>query len=128
MSITTSVEGARRWVVTRAPGLVTYAELQEHLDQEEALRAVGDPEVFDATGATTDLTGAQVEALVRRGHAMLWRGAVGPTAFVADGDLAFGMARMYQPLAASDAVVVGVCRDTADAERWLADAAGARPG
>jgi hypothetical protein len=50
---------------------------------------------------------------------MLRRGGVGPTAVVADTDVFYGMARMYQLLAEFDGIAVGVFRDVAEAERWL---------
>jgi 2-hydroxychromene-2-carboxylate isomerase len=110
----------RTWVVTRATGAITYAEIDAHLDEEERARAIGEPELLDATGATTDLSVDQVRALVHRAHRMLRRGAVGPTAVVADQDVLFGMARMYQLLAELDGISVSVFRDAEDAERWLA--------
>jgi hypothetical protein len=110
---------SKGWVVTRATGTVTYAEIDAHLDEEERTRAAGAPELFDARGATTDITTDQVRALVRRADAMLRRGGVGPTAVVADTDVFYGMARMYQLLAELDGIAVGVFRHVAEGERWL---------
>jgi 2-hydroxychromene-2-carboxylate isomerase len=121
MSITMQAAPAREWVLTRATGRVTYAEIAAHLDEEERARAVHEPELFDATGATTDITATQVRALVHRADAMLRRGGVGPTAIVADDAVFFGMARMYELLAELDGIAVAVFRDVAAAERWLAE-------
>jgi hypothetical protein len=121
MPITIDRDPAHGWLLTQARGVVTYAELAAHLNEEEALRVQSDPELFDATGASTDITTAQVKTLVDRANTMLRNGSVGPTAFVANDDVAFGMARMYQLLAEPDGIVVGVFRDRGDAERWLAD-------
>ena len=93
--------------------------MQDHLTQEDDLRAVGYPELFDATGASTILTSDQVRTLVRRTHDLVRRGPFGPTAIVATNDMLFGMARMYEILAETDGVSVGVFRTLADADRWL---------
>jgi hypothetical protein len=121
MPITIQAAPAHGWLRTRATGRVSYAEIAAHLDEEERARAGDEPELFDATGATTDITAAQVRALVRRADAMLRRGGVGPTAIVADDAVFFGMARMYELLAELDGIAVAVFRDVAAAERWLAE-------
>jgi hypothetical protein len=130
MPISTETDDARGWVMTRTVGDVTLPELQAHLDEEERLRALGRPELIDAIGATTDVTSAQVRTLVHNANAILHGGAVGPTAIVADDDVAFGMARMYQLLAELDGISVGVFRNRADAKCWLSivDGAAAAPG
>ena len=125
MPISIQATAARGWLVTRATGRVTFAEIVAHLDEEERARAADEPELFDATGATTDVTAEQVRALVRRADVMLRRGGVGPTAIVADDDVFFGMARMYELLAELDGIAVAVFRDVAPAERWLAQCAAA---
>ncbi len=119
MPIAMRIDGAGRRVNTRAEGLVTYAELSEHLDERERHGPTDVPELFDATGATTDLSGDQVRALVRRVDALLRRKGAGPRAIVADNDVCFGMARMYQLLAEPEGIAVGVFRTVAAAERWL---------
>src|SRR5262245_42059382 len=49
------VDRVRQRMVTHADGLVTYADLNEHLDAEERERGLGLPELIDASGAFTDL-------------------------------------------------------------------------
>lgn len=120
MPITIQMDPPRRRMHARAVGLVSFQEIDEYLDEEERLRAAAEPELFDATGATTDLTAAQVQTLVRRADRLLRRRGVGPTAIVADNDICYGMARMYQILADLDGIAVGVFRTVADAERFLA--------
>jgi hypothetical protein len=56
MPISFHVDRLGRRVVTRASGLVTFSELSEHLDAEERQRALDLTELFDARGATTDIT------------------------------------------------------------------------
>lgn len=118
MPISFSVDHSRRRVVTRASGLVTFAELSEHLDAEERARALDLAELFDARGATTDITPDEVRQLVKRAVDTGRRISLGPTAVVTHNDLVFGMARMYSILV-EDSAPVGVFRDLEPAIEWL---------
>ena len=118
MPISFHVDRLGRRVVTRASGLVTFSELSEHLDAEERQRALDLTELFDARGATTDITPDQIKQLVRRAAEAARRAALGPTAIVTHDDLVFGMARMYSILA-ENVAPVGVFRDPEPAIEWL---------
>jgi hypothetical protein len=65
----------------------------------------------------TEVTPAQVRALVARTNALLRKGRLGALAIVTDSDFAFGMARMYQILAEPLPVQVGVFRTLSEATR-----------
>jgi hypothetical protein len=118
MPISFHVDHVRRRVVTRASGLVTFSELSEHLDAEEHERALDLKELFDARGATTDITPDQVKHLVQRAVSSAQRISLGPTAIVTHNDLVFGMARMYSILV-ENVAPVGVFRDLEPAIEWL---------
>ena len=95
MPIQYVIDGIHQRVLTHADGLVTFQDLSEHLDAEERDRGLGLHELFDARGATTNVTADQVRMLVQRAADTLRRIPLGPTAIVATDDVAFGMARMY---------------------------------
>ena len=81
-------------LVTTAKGLVSFAEIQRHLDEETAAKALGYREIVDASTASTNLTSEEVKQLARRLETMMRSGTLGPTAIVTTNDVAFGMARM----------------------------------
>jgi|SRR5215831_12964325 len=81
-------------LLTTAEGLISFAEIQKHLDEETAAKALGYREIIDASAASTDLTPEETRELVRRLETMLRNGPLGPTAIVATNDFLFGMARM----------------------------------
>jgi hypothetical protein len=86
-------------VFTRAEGLVTFEDLQNHLAQEAAIeKAAGYAEVFDASGASTNLTAEQVKQLVEHVMSMTNTAPFGPTAIITTDDTFFGMARMIEIL------------------------------
>ena len=123
MPLASEMDPARRWLRTMATGIVTYDELRAHVEQEERDGALGLTEVIDARGATTNLTGDEVRALVARTDTLVRRGRFGALAIVTDNDVAFGMARMYQILCERLPIQIGVFRQLDPALVWL-DGAG----
>ena len=119
MPVTYEIDVRHRVVRARAAGVVTYAELVQHLSEEECDDALGLAEVMDARGATTDLTSAQVRSLVTLTEALARKARFGALALVTDNDVAFGMARMYQILTDVLPVEIGVFRELGDALAWL---------
>ena len=106
-------------MTTRADGVVTFEDVNRHLDEEEREGGLGLPELFDARGTETDLTSEQVRRLVQRAARTARTIPLGPTAIVATDDNLYGMARMYSLLAEGVGVSVEVFRDLDSAERWL---------
>jgi hypothetical protein len=113
------IDRAHGRMMTRAGGVVTFHDLNAHLDVEQRNRDLHRPELIDASGATTDLTPEQVRRLVRRAADMLRDVQLGPTAIVTTDDVAFGMARMYSILAEGVGVNAEVFRDVNAATHWL---------
>jgi len=119
MPMTFVVDHVLQRMVTHAEGVVTRAEIDEHLDAEERERGLGLPELIDASGASADMTSRDVERVVQRAARMARNAPLGPTAIVVQDPTAFGMARMYSIL--MDRIApVGVFRDRASAISWLA--------
>src|SRR5215510_12813208 len=94
MPIQSTYDPEQDILLTKADGHVSFEDIQTHLDQEIAARAERHRELFDATGASTDLTSDEVKQLVSRLGQMMKRGPFGPTAVIATNDMFFGMARM----------------------------------
>jgi hypothetical protein len=105
--------------MTHADGIVTFHDINAHLDLEQRNRDLNRSELIDARGATTDITSDQVRRLVRRAADMLRLVDLGPTAIVTADDVVFGMARMYSILAEGVGAAAEVFRDMESATRWL---------
>jgi hypothetical protein len=121
------VDRFQQRILTQAWGLVTFTEINAHLDAEIRDHGVDLPELVDARAATTDLTPAQIRQLVTRVHHLIQQQPFGPTAFVITNDYAFGMARMFCFLAERDGLAAEVFRDLESASAWL-DQASQRTG
>ena len=106
-------------MLTRADGVLTFHDLNAHLDVEQRNRDLHRAELIDARGATTDITTAQVRRLVQRAADMLRNVDLGPTAIVTTNDVAYGMARMYSILVEGVGANTEVFRDMASANAWL---------
>jgi hypothetical protein len=124
MPIQYVIDRIHQRILTHADGLVTFEDLSQHLDAEERDRGLELPELFDARGATTNVTVQQVRTLVYRAANTLRRIPLGPTAIVATDYLVFGMARMYAILTEDAGARVEVFRDVESANRWLQEVSG----
>ncbi|MGH8713393.1 MAG: hypothetical protein ACREYB_05240 [Casimicrobiaceae bacterium] len=115
--------------MARATGRLTLPELLEFLD---TVRASTDrqmtPLLFNASGATTDMTGEDVERVVAAVRASAARSGVrGHVAIIADDDRLYDGMLLYETRCAEIGVrVIRVFRQSADAERWLEAVAAAR--
>ena len=119
MPIRYSVDRLHGRLLTHADGIVTFHDINAHLDLEQRDRNLDRPELIDARGAKTNLTADEVRRLVQRAASMLRNVDLGPTAIVTDNDVVFGMARMYSLLAENAGVVADVFRDLESAAQWL---------
>ena len=127
MPIHYSVDPTTGWMTTRADGIVTFHDVNAHLDVEQRNRDLHRPELLDARSATTDLTTEQVRRLVQRAANMLRDVDLGATPIVTTHDVVFGMARMYCILAEGVGVNAEAFRDISTAARWLEDQSGEGP-
>jgi hypothetical protein len=121
MAIKFVIDRFRQRILTHADGLVTFAELTRHLEEEQRAHGLDLPELIDARGAKTDVTSEEIWRLVKRTEDLAQRTPLGPTAIVTTDDVVYGMARMYSMLAERVGAVVEVFRDIDSAERWLAN-------
>src|SRR4030095_9907317 len=120
MPIHYAIDRMTRRLVARADGLLTSHDINAHLDLEQKNRDLELPELFDARGATTNVTTDQVRHLVRRAADMLRFVDLGATAIVTTNDIFYGMARMYSVLAESEGAATDVFTDVESATKWLA--------
>ena len=121
MPITARVERTSKRLLSRASGILTYEDFRHHLQETRGLEAPGYPDLFDARGAETDMTVAQIQSLVSISGEMFKRGALGATAIVVTGHVLFGMTRMYERVNADYISPVHVFLELPPAEAWLAN-------
>jgi hypothetical protein len=72
----------RGWLFTTASGLVTFDDINEHLNLEEHNRDLSRLELIDARSAPTNLTADQIRRLAQRAADAVARVPTGPTAIV----------------------------------------------
>ncbi len=120
MPATAYLDPDTRIAYCSATGELTRDEVVAVIDQiyrdpnfREPRRAI-----WDLAEATPMLNVQEVRAVVAHVKAHRPAGA-GKTAIVATGDLAFGMARMYEMLASEQQVKTRVFRDSELAQQWL---------
>jgi hypothetical protein len=120
MPIRFRYDAEQRILFTTAEGVLTLAEILEHLARESTEKAVAYREVFDATHARLETTISEVKMLVSQLHARMRDGPFGPTAVIAANDYFFGMASMVAILAElRGGPQIAVFRNLSDALEWL---------
>jgi hypothetical protein len=113
----------RRWLIATAAGELAT---DETLDFIRTARADADlqiwPLLFDATGATTTMTDADVDRAVAIVAAAVRSGQRrGHVAVVADDDALYGWMLRYEARCAEiGAPIIRIFRNRTDAEHWLA--------
>ena len=102
-------------------GIITAADFSAHVRARAEAGLLGHPQFVDARDARLELTTDDIRAIAAlvgkyRGSAGMAR-----TAFVAQQDFAYGMARMYAALGVRHDPGFAVFRTLSEAEAWLAE-------
>ncbi|MFQ5875361.1 MAG: hypothetical protein ACE5JL_16395 [Dehalococcoidia bacterium] len=122
MPITYCIDSVLGLVRTTASGVLTDEELLEHkraLMRDRTFKP-GMKELSDVrTVERLEVTPEGVRRLVAVDEAHASRLGDYKLAIVTDGDIVFGMARMYQSLTRENLQNVGVFREIEDAKAWL---------
>ena len=115
-----SVDVKLRLVTTVAEGVVSVADVREHLSSEHRDSALPFRELIDARHAWIDFSPADVRDIVNLLRSLSLQHFLGPTAVVVSSPIAFGVMRMLETLV-EDVCVVRPFRDFAQAENWVRD-------
>jgi len=115
-----SVDVKLRLVTTVAEGVVSVADVREHLSSEQRDSALPFRELIDARHAWIDFSPAEVRELVDLLRSLSIQHYLGPTAVVVSSPVAFGVMRMLEALV-EDVCVVRPFHDVAQAESWIRD-------
>ncbi len=118
MPISYRIDNINRRIYTRAEGLVTYEELFRHMNADVGPDAAAYYEIFDCTGATTNLSMEEVRKLALERQRIAQGQEPGPVAVVATTNVFFGMLRMFDVLT-STLRPIRIFRDINEAEKWL---------
>lgn len=105
---------------TTAEGVVSFEEIQAHLNGEWSAHLVGTRELVDASVASTNLTNAEVKKIVATLQQMARQQKFGPTAVVTHDNVLFGMASMVGILSElQGGPAIRVFRSFSEGLNWL---------
>jgi hypothetical protein len=123
MSVTITVDHTRRRVLVRCTGVVTYADMERHVQIEQRDGGITYSGLIDFRGCETSMSVDQVRSLAHQIHSQWSHRNCGPAAIVADHDVMYGMARLFVTLSDVTGDSIGppieVFRDIDDAAQWL---------
>ena len=131
MPIDYRIDGDRKLLIATAYGALTDADLLDYakrlLADEERHRA--NHELVDLRAVTGDsgITTGGIVQLAEFWRAAYDRIAGGKLALLAESDLGYGMARMYQAMRDDGPDTIAVFRGESEAFAWLADDAQGPP-
>lgn len=108
-------------VRTTMRGTITVHEAIAHTRARAAAGVLGSPQVIDGREAQLELTTDDLREIAELVGRLRKGTSPSRTAFVAQGDFAYGMARMYAALAQRDDPGFAVFRTMEEAERWIAE-------
>jgi hypothetical protein len=118
MAISFHIDTVNKRIYSKAEGLITFEDLFNHIGAEVGPEVARYSEIFDCSGATTNLTVEHVRRLAEERRKIGESQPGGPTAVVATNDLFFGMLRMFDMLTET-VRPLRVFRDMKAAEAWL---------
>ena len=118
MPINYYVDHQRRRVYSSCDGVVTYEDFRAHMNAEADSPAASYGELFDCTGATTDLTRAQIRSLAEERETVAERREAAPLAVVAPDENLYEMLQIYDILT-EQIRPMQLFPNTEAAERWL---------
>src|SRR5215469_10553436 len=105
---------------TTAEGVISFEELQAHLNGEWLAQRVGSREFVDASKASTSLTSQEAKEIVASLLQTASEQEFGPTAIVTSDNVLFGMASMVGILSElRDGPAIGVFRSVSEGLDWL---------
>ena len=119
MPITSTVDHARREIHSIAAGMVTYAEMEDHLLRARDSQTLSYPELFDARAGKPSLTIAEVRRVVGLMRRLSEAGPIGRRAVLVPSGFAFGITRMFEMLV-EDFCELKPFLDEQKARIWLA--------
>lgn len=102
-------------------GVVTSDDLLAHIRARSEAGILGHPQLVDAREVQLELTTGDIRSIASLVGKLRSGSGMSRTAFVAQQDFAYGMARMYAALGVRDDPGFAVFRTMAEAEAWLAE-------
>jgi hypothetical protein len=117
--ITMKIDHARKFVLVRAKGPITFKDITTHLDEERLEGGLAHRELIDARDCRPAFSGNEVRSIVALLRRLGNESRLGPTAIIVDSDVGYGLARMVEMLV-EDVCAVRPFRRMEEAQEWLA--------
>jgi len=120
MSIAVTVDHARKLLLVRATGRITFDDIRSHLEEERLEGGLPYRELIDARGYTPAFSLSEVRSIVALLRQLGMESRLGPTAIIVDSDIGYGMIRFLEILV-EDVCAIRPFRYQEEAEEWLAE-------
>ena len=119
MPITFEIDHAAQRVMVTATGDIRIEDMAALVNRLAELRVFSYAQRFDARGAAVVMSAEEMRRIVPLIGRLREEYGPGRTAFIADSDVSFGMARMYATLSADTDSGFMVYRTIDEGDAWL---------
>lgn len=119
MPITYEVDHNTQRVQCVATGAIRLEDMTAHVTALADAHCLGYPQLFDARGAALIMSAEETRRIVPLIGRLREEHGQARTAFIADSDVSFGMARMYATMAADSDSGFMVYRTLEEGTAWL---------
>jgi len=119
MPVTFKADPRSGAVLTTARGIVSYAELLDHIAAKATKGLMARDELFDARDINLDLSLSEVKAIAERTKDALRSQPPGKIAIVTNNAFIYGLARAYALLSREDNPRCQLFQDVEGAHDWL---------
>jgi hypothetical protein len=119
MPVTFHTDDSSGVVFTAANGIVSCAELVEHIAAKAALNLQTRAELFDARDITLDLSLSELQVVANRTKEALRSQPPGKVAVVTNSAFVYGLARAYSSITREDNPHLKIFQSVEEAHAWL---------
>jgi len=119
MPVTFKVDTVSGAVLTTARGIVSYAELLDHINAKLERGLITRAELFDARDINLDLSLSELQGIADQTKRALGARTPGKIAVVTNSAFVYGLARAYAVISREDNPRFQVFQDAHDAHAWV---------
>ncbi len=122
MPVTFRVDDATAAIFTKARGIVSYAELIDHIVAKAERGLMTRAEIFDARDITLDLSLSELQGVAVKTKEALGTQTGKKIAVITNSAFVYGLARAYAAISREDNPQFQIFQNDEDARAWLLSA------
>jgi hypothetical protein len=119
MPITFRAEHGAKVIVTTATGIVSCADILDHIQAKVVSDVLSYAELFDARDVTLDVSVAELKSIAVKSREAIGKHQPGRVAVLTDSSFIYGLAKLYASLTEKDNPQFKIFQDMDAARSWI---------